>query len=104
MGRDYCVCGCVGCDNNHTAEEINEYLKKEERQTTHCCYSGNVESQYICEDEQPRVRECIKSAERLGMNHALWHGNLWPITIDRLRVEGRSVSCCENGTYVITWD
>jgi hypothetical protein len=54
------------------------------------------------EEEQPRVRECIEYAERVGSKTVVWQGNLWPVTIEWLEAEGRTATPC-NDTYIITW-
>ena len=57
----------------------------------------------MSEDEQPRVRECIEQAERIGAKTVLWHGTLWPVTVERLEAENRTVTPCDGNVYIISW-
>ena len=58
----------------------------------------------MTEDEQPRVRECIEHAERVGAKMVLWHGNLWPVTIQWLEAAGKSVTPCDGNVHIISWE
>ena len=58
----------------------------------------------MTEEEQPRVRECIDHAEHVGARTVLWHGNLWPVTIQLLEAEGWTVTPCDGNVHIISWE